>query len=217
MVQSREVYLIRHGQTDWNVQKRWQGSADTPLNEEGQRQALLLGEFMRQNHHVEYLYSSDLSRAWDTAVTIAEIVGIKPVADMRLRETNVGVFSGHTGDELQKLYPKELLAFRSGQKDFVIPNGESLGQVEARAYEAFYDIMGKTTGNVALVSHGGWIAALLARLFEQVKIHISNTSITTLVEVENGWRLDSLSVTPHLDTTLYPQTNPINTESKEAL
>jgi broad specificity phosphatase PhoE len=220
MSQSREVYLIRHGQTDWNVQKRWQGTMDTPLNEEGQRQALLLGEYMRQHHHVDALYSSDLSRAWDTAVTIAEIVGVKAVPDVRLRETNVGIFQGYTGDELQKLHPHELLAFRSGQRDFVIPKGESLEQVEARALEAFHDIMGRVQGNIALVSHGGWISQLLRGIFgdiEQRRIHISNTSITTLVEAGSGWRLDSVSVTPHLDTTLYPQTNQINTEPKEAL
>jgi probable phosphoglycerate mutase len=221
MSQKREVYLIRHGQTDWNIQKRWQGTMDIPLNEEGQRQALLLGEFMRENHHVDHVYSSDLMRAWDTAVTIGEIVGVKPVPDLRLRETNVGIFQGYTGEELHKLYPNELAAFRSGRKDFTIPNGESLLQVESRAEEAFYDLLSKSTGNIAIVSHGGWIGSLLRRLFAEVDarggVHITNTSITTLIESEKGWTLDSVSVTAHLDTTLYPQTNRINTNTTEAL
>lgn len=221
MSQSREVYLIRHGQTDFNVQKRWQGAMDTPLNEEGQRQALLLGEYMRQNHQVDHVYSSDLSRAWDTAVTIAEIVGVKALPDVRLRETDVGVFQGYTGDELNSLYPDELKQFRSGRKDFVIPNGGSLAQVEARAYAAFNDLLGKTSGNLALVSHGGWIGMLLRRLFPEIDerggLYITNTSITTLVGGANHWELASVSVTPHLDTTLYPQSNTINTERKEAL
>jgi broad specificity phosphatase PhoE len=209
----REVYLIRHGQTDWNVEKRWQGSVNTPLNEEGQRQALLLGEYMRQQHQIDHLFSSDLSRAWDTAVTIGEICGVKPVVDVRLRETNVGIFEGYNSEELMQRYPYELTEFRSGRMDFVIPNGESMAQVQARGYAAFVELVGKTTGNVALVSHGGWIYQLLRKLFPDIDskgVHIGNTSITTLVQrilpPENtvafgkgSWTLESVSVTPHLD------------------
>jgi broad specificity phosphatase PhoE len=112
------------------------------------------------------------------------------------------VFQGYTGDELMNLYPTELTTFRSGQMDFIIPTGESMLQVQTRAHEAFFDIMSRTEGNVAFVSHGGWINLLLRKLFAEIDARggamISNTSITTLIEDDGSWRLGRLSVTPHL-------------------
>ncbi|HEX2619122.1 MAG TPA: histidine phosphatase family protein [Phototrophicaceae bacterium] len=195
----REAYLIRHGETEWNVQKRWQGTYDVPLNAEGERQALLLAEYMRQNHRLDYLYSSDLTRAWKTAEMIGKLTGVTPIADTRLREFNVGLFQGYSGVELEQLYPQELAAYRRGGP---IPQGESREDVQERALSAWEDITAKTTGNVALVAHGGWIAQFLMRLFPEMKLNgvpqIHNTSITTLVKQDNTWVLESISVTPHL-------------------
>ncbi len=198
----REAYIIRHGETEWNVQKRWQGHYDCALNDEGRRQAKRLAKYMRLNHALSHIYSSDLSRALDTAKAIADAYGLEPVIDLRLRETHVGVFQGYTGDELVNLYPEELMRFRTGSMDFIIPTGESRLQVQARAHEAFFEVMANTEGNVAFVSHGGWINLLLRKLFSDFDTHggvyISNTSITTLVEDDGSWRLGSVSVTPHL-------------------
>jgi broad specificity phosphatase PhoE len=199
----REAYLIRHGETEWNVQKRWQGIADIPLNEVGERQARLLAEYMRENHTLHDLYSSDLSRAWQTAEAIGKLTGVSPISDSRLREFNVGVFQGHTGPELELSHGVELAAYRTGHMDYAIPQGESRQQVQDRAYSAWLDITAKTTGNVAFVAHGGWIALLLPALFPELLTQggvkqIHNTSITTLIETENGWKLESISVTPHL-------------------
>ncbi len=198
----REAYIIRHGETEWNVLKRWQGHYDCVLNDEGRRQARRLAKYMRLNHALHHVYSSDLSRALDTANAIAEPYQVKPIIDLRLRETHVGVFQGYTGDELLTLYPEELTLFRSGSMDFIIPTGESRLQVQARAHEAFFEIMANTEGNVAFVSHGGWINVLLRKLFrefdEQGGAHILNTSITTLIEDDGSWRLGSLNRTPHL-------------------
>jgi broad specificity phosphatase PhoE len=198
----REAYLIRHGQTEWNVQKRWQGHYDCALNDEGRRQAKRLAKYMRLNHKVDHIYSSDLCRALDTAMAIAADFQLEPEIDLRLRETHVGVFQGYTGDELMVLYPEELMTFRSGKMDFIIPTGESMLQVQARAHEAFFDIMACTEGNVAFVSHGGWINLLLRKLFAEIDARggtmITNTSITTLVEDDGSWRLEGLGITPHL-------------------
>lgn len=198
----REAYLIRHGQTEWNVQKRWQGHYDCALNDEGRRQARRLAKYMRLNHRVDHIYSSDLSRALDTAKAIADAYQLQPEIDLRLRETHVGVFQGYTGEELMVLYPTELMTFRSGKMDFIIPTGESMLQVQERGYQAFLDILARTEGNVAFVSHGGWINLLLRKLIAEIDARggamITNTSITTLVEDAGVWRLGSLSLTPHL-------------------
>lgn len=199
----REAYLIRHGETEWNVQKRWQGIADVPLNEVGERQAMLLAEYMRENHTLHSIYCSDLTRARKTAEAIGKLTGVTPISDPRLREFNVGVFQGHTGPELELSYPQELASYRAGSMEYLIPQGESRLLVQERAYDAWQDIIGKTTGNVAFVAHGGWIALLLPRIFPELLTkggvkQIHNTSITTLIETENGWKLESVSVTPHL-------------------
>lgn len=198
----RKAYLIRHGQTEWNTQKRWQGHYNSLLNDEGRRQAKRLAKYMRLNHAVSHIYSSDLSRALDTAKAIAEAYQLEPQIDVRLRETHVGVFQGYTGDELLLLYPEELTIFRSGQLDFIIPTGESMLQVQSRAHEAFFEIMANTEGNVTFVSHGGWINLLLRKLFAEIDAtggaFISNTSITTLIEDDGAWRLGHVNVTPHL-------------------
>ncbi len=195
------VLLIRHGVTDWNIERRWQGVVDVPLNDEGRRQAQLLADHLKA-HSIDAIYSSDLARAWDTAVVIGQGVGVPPQADQRLRETNAGVFQGLTGDEVNRRYPRELAQFNSNYMDFVIPNGESQRQVQTRAYAAFQEIVARGGKEIALVSHGGTIRMLLRKLVadeEMISVtHITNTSITTLEQRDAAWHLIEISATPHL-------------------
>ncbi|MCU0499054.1 MAG: histidine phosphatase family protein [Anaerolineae bacterium] len=199
----REFYLIRHGQTDWNLQKRWQGQTDVPLNEEGHRQAQLLAAHMRQHHTVHALYASDLSRAYVTAQVIGSQIGLEPIIDHRLRETNVGVFEGLTRAEIAARYPDDLRAFDDVTlMTHAVPQGESRLMVQNRADNAFRDITRNTHGNVAFVSHGAWIGLLLGRMFPQHTNNgmfpIHNTSISTVALEEGEWELVSVSETPHL-------------------
>jgi broad specificity phosphatase PhoE len=195
------VLLIRHGLTDWNAQRRWQGMADVPLNEEGRQQAALLAKHL-SHHKIDRLYTSDLNRAWDTARVIGETLGLVPETDPRLRETNLGIFQGLTADQINRRYPREHQAMRADYYDYVIPRGESRRQLQNRAYAAFVDIAAKGGNEIAIVSHGGTIAVLLRKLLpdnEQVSTaHITNTSITTLEYKEGYWHLIDISATPHL-------------------
>jgi probable phosphoglycerate mutase len=197
---NRRVYIIRHGQTDWNTERRWQGTIDTPLNDLGRKQASLLADHMWRHHHVDQVYTSDLSRAYDTAKVIAERFKMQPIVDTRLREINVGKFGGFTAVELDAQYPNEIAQYRTGDLHYVIPGGESRSQVQQRGVAAFHDILANTSGSVALVSHGVWIWALLTKLIPTLdkQFHIENTSVTTLVERDETWHLASLSVTAHL-------------------
>lgn len=196
----REAHFIRHGQTDWNINRRWQGTMDVPLNAEGLRQADLLAAYFAGAHPLNAIYSSDLQRAWHTAAAISRVTGVPVQPDPRLREINVGIFQGYSGDELAVLHPDELAQWRTGSPDYVIPGGESRRQVQERAHAAWLDIMANSTGNIALVTHGGWIWQLLEKLFPQdiAGVHIHNTSITTLVNRGHEWELHQLCVTPHL-------------------
>jgi len=197
----QRVYLIRHGLTDWNADGRWQGFESIPLNETGRMQARALAAHFHRP--LAGIYSSDLSRAWETACILGEALQIMPHADPRLREFNLGIFQGYTHDEISKRFPEELAGLRADYMGYRIPNGEMRCQLQARAYAAFQDIVASAPGaEVAIVSHGGTIKMLLIKLLgdsdDLRALHIDNTSITTLERNGDGWHLAEAAMTPHL-------------------
>ncbi|MFO7320780.1 MAG: histidine phosphatase family protein [Chloroflexota bacterium] len=197
----QRVYLIRHGQTAWNVEGRWQGFEATPLNAVGLEQARALAAYWPTR--LSAIYSSDLARAWQTAEILATAQGIRPIADERLREFNLGIFQGLTWEEMQRRYPAEADAFRADYMGYVVPGGESRRQLQRRAVEAFNEIVARNDGpEIAIVSHGGTLKVLLFHLFGETPalqaLHMDNTAITTLERVDHGWRLAGLAETPHL-------------------
>lgn len=199
------VLLIRHAETDWNAQGRWQGHEPVPLSEKGRTQARKLAEHL-STRPIGSVYTSDLPRALETATALAEGLGVEPLHDKRLREWHLGIFQGLTRSEILEKYPTEFEENRRDYFDYVIPNGESRRQLQARAYEAWQQIVNDGVGpEVALVSHGGTLKMLLLRLFESDapalrEIHIDNTSITTIERHGDYWRIVGLAATPHLLT-----------------
>src|SRR5947199_3660663 len=93
------LLLIRHGETDWNAEHRWQGHADVPLNARGREQAKALAEELAPEG-IDAIYASDLSRARDTAEIVGERLGVPVVLDPDLREIDVGSREGLTGEEV---------------------------------------------------------------------------------------------------------------------
>ena len=92
------LLFVRHGETDWNAQRRWQGHADVPLNDRGREQARALAESLA-DERIDVIYTSDLSRARDTAEAVAARLGVDVVLDADLREIDVGPIEGLTADE----------------------------------------------------------------------------------------------------------------------
>jgi broad specificity phosphatase PhoE len=92
------LLFVRHGETEWNAQRRWQGHADVPLNERGREQARELADSL-SGDHLDAIYTSDLSRARDTAEAVAARLGVDVVVDSDLREIHVGPIEGLTADE----------------------------------------------------------------------------------------------------------------------
>lgn len=195
------VLLIRHGQTDWNMQRRWQGLEPTALNEAGFEQARALAAYLC-HRSIRAVYSSDLPRALQTATVLAEALKLEPLVDVRWRELHVGVFQGLNAEECEQRYPAELLKWRSDDHDFIIPNGESRRALGERALGAWQDIVAQPHGpEVAVVSHGWAIRRLLTVLFgegDHIRFHLTNTSITTVEREGDGWRLAGRAETPHL-------------------
>ena len=157
------LILIRHGETDWNLEGRYQGQSDVPLNERGRIQsAELIPELKVKMPSA--IYCSDLSRSFETAEIIGRALSVPVVRDRRLREIHLGVWEGMLFQEIQAKY-SELLSLRKKDAYKVsAPGGETLEQVRIRVLAASNDIIRKHPNETAgLVSHGLPLALLLAR------------------------------------------------------
>jgi broad specificity phosphatase PhoE len=143
------ILIARHGETDWNRERRWQGWADRPLNDTGRAQARDLAEQLRGDPF-DAVYSSDLRRAHETALIVAEPHGMPVVVDRGLREIDIGSWSGLTHDEIRERYP-----------DGIRPDGETHDEHAARVREAVTRIARDHPGErILLVGHGGTIRSI---------------------------------------------------------
>jgi broad specificity phosphatase PhoE len=196
----RRVLLVRHGETDYNSNGRWQGHLDVPLNAEGEYQAACLAHHLK-NTVLDAIYSSDLSRALETARPIAAGRELSIVPDARLREVNLGRFQGLTRSQIAELYPLEHDRWHHDD-GFIVPGGESRLQLQARMFAVFQELTTTVAGEtIMLVTHGGSIRRLLLQLFSPDALigkGIDNTSITTLEKNDDAWRLVEFAATAHL-------------------
>lgn len=206
------IYLIRHGETDWNLNGRWQGHADVPLNPLGWRQAQLVARrFLNEQLPVDALYSSDLDRAYQTARAIGEAVQLEVQPLQELREIDVGRWSGLTYEEIRVRYPEEIALIEQGH-DIPRGGGESLGALRRRVVAAVESLVGRHPhATLALVTHGGCIRMLLAHadnrtdLDQHGYLHIGNTSISTLQISGAGWRTIQANDMRHLEGQRDPE------------
>jgi broad specificity phosphatase PhoE len=147
------LLLLRHGESTWNAQSRWQGHADAPLSAFGERQAEDAAERLAEIATIVTVWTSDLVRARRTAEIIAALLGIDEVrAERRLRERDVGSWSGLTRDEIEERWPG-YLAERRSPPDFE-GDDELLARVRAGLAAA---VERREPGDVLVVTHGGVI------------------------------------------------------------
>ena len=166
-----KLYLIRHGETEYNTTYRFQGQSDIPLNKNGKRQAGRLAAFFR-GIPLDAIYCSSLGRARETAETIAKAKGLTPVALDAFQELRFGKWEGMTGQDIQKQYAKEWKDFFANPANTIVPGGESMNDVQQRAYPALRKILEKyPQGDVALVAHGG-----ILRFNGQTFTHLPGTA-----------------------------------------
>ena len=156
------LILVRHGETDWNRDGRWQGHADAPLNDRGRAQARTLADELA-GENVAAVYSSDLSRARETAAIIAQPLERDVFVDARLREVHVGRWSGLTLPEIEGRYPDEVARWRAGAPDHAFGDGETYAAMGERVVAAVEEIAARHAGEqVVVVLHGGPIRSVLA-------------------------------------------------------
>jgi broad specificity phosphatase PhoE len=155
------IHLARHGETDWNRELRWQGHSDPPLNERGRRQAHALADAL-DGMSLAAVYSSDLSRASETAEIVASRLDLTVAVDPALREIDVGSWEGLTLAEIEVRFPRAVAHWeQEGAHGW--EGGESHDQMAARVRVAVHSIAAKHEGDeVLVVTHGGPIRALKA-------------------------------------------------------
>lgn len=182
-----KVYLVRHGETDGNLEQRFQGTMDYPLNEHGRRQGELLG-YALKDCHFDIIYTSPLKRAYETAQLIAQHhPGLPVIPRQGLEEIHAGAIEGEKLADLPIKYPE---VYRQMTEDLVhlsYPGGESTRQVYDRVVAAIQDIVAENKDkHIVVVSHGFAIQTYLhyasGRPFEEMERNIvTNTSITKFV------------------------------------
>jgi len=159
-----KMVIVRHGQTDWNIEGKWQGHSDIPLNSTGIQQADEAAERLK-SEIIDQIYSSDLSRALETAKTINQHHQKPIFTDTRLREQNLGRWEGIFHKDIHKIYPEEWEAFRNDPGGTQIIGGESVGQLSDRIREVFTEIAEKHPDErILIVAHGLAIAVFLCHV-----------------------------------------------------
>lgn len=178
-----KLYIIRHGQTDWNIAKKIQGRQDIPLNERGRYQAGCLKKAM-ENRPVTAVFSSPQIRAMETAKAVALSSGSAVIPVKDLMEINYGSWEGKTEEELLQEDRALYEAWWSHPAETAPPGGESISQVNERCQKAWKEIKPQLTGDAAIVAHGGLLAHFMEQLLGSESVAAStvahNASITTI-------------------------------------
>jgi probable phosphoglycerate mutase len=196
--------VVRHGETQWNVERRVQGWGDSTLTAKGVEQAEAIGRRLARERF-DTLVASDLGRAHETAKRIGAACGLPVLTDSRLRERSFGAGEGMHYDDIDRAYPEVFSREReTTNPDLVIPGGESRRQFHDRIHAAFEALARENDGRrVAVVTHGG-VLATLYRIVHGIpvahahKVTISNASYNAVMFDADAWTLEAWDETDHL-------------------
>jgi len=201
-----ELWLIRHGETAFNAEGRWQGQSDTPLNAVGERQAAALAPRLR-DIDFDAVHSSDLSRALRTAQLA--LPKHQPLADPRLRELNFGRWEGLVWHQIPEHERADLDSWRSDPAGFTPPEGERFTDMLARVAAWRADL--PPQGRLAVVAHGGTLRALFFSLLGMPNhetrwgMTLDNCSISRVQLSTRATTILSLNDTWHLTRAAVPE------------
>ncbi|MCX7197416.1 MAG: histidine phosphatase family protein [Proteobacteria bacterium] len=204
------VVLIRHGETEWNRDRRIQGQTDTPLSSLGRQQALAIGQRLKRERFTA-IYASDLQRAWDTAQAIGQAAlaerpdAVQPVADRRLREMDFGEWEGKTSAEIAASHPEAHARSKHRDADFRIPGGESFRDLYERTVDAVTSLVdAHPGGTLCVVAHGGILDMMYrhthAIALDQPRVFsLYNAAYNCLEHGDGRFRLEVWGEVAHLD------------------
>jgi probable phosphoglycerate mutase len=204
------LILVRHGQTADNARRVFQGQHGGSLDEIGREQAALVGARLgRSAQAFTALYASDLTRANETAMAISARVNLSVISEPRLREVDVGAWSGQSYDEIARQFPDEWAAWKAGQ-DVPRGGGESYQALANRIGAVLREIAERhREQTVIVVSHGAAIRSFCATVLglPAQGIHafsgLTNTGVSTVELDTHGFRLMGWNDVAHLDHQPY--------------
>ena len=160
------VYLVRHGQTLWNSDMRFQGTSDIELSDLGIKQAQMLADRFAKVK-LNAVYSSNLNRAVNTAKIVAQKHDLQVIEKEELKEICFGAWEGLNKTQIDEKWPGQLEEFFQNPVSFCIPAGESFAQIQQRAYTCFEEILKQhKESRILIVAHGAVIRAVLAEILK---------------------------------------------------
>ncbi|CAI0950028.1 Alpha-ribazole phosphatase [Serratia quinivorans] len=205
-----QVYLVRHGETEWNAARRIQGQSDSPLTANGEHQARLVAQRVSKQG-ITHVITSDLGRTRRTAQIIAEACGCEVINDPRLRELHMGVLEERLIDSLtpqEEQWRKQMV---DGTADGRIPQGESMSELGDRMREALESCLMLPEGSKPLiVSHGIALGCLISTVlglpaYAERRLRLRNCSLSRVDHQQSpwlasGWIVETAGDVTHLDT-----------------
>jgi probable phosphoglycerate mutase len=199
-----DLFLIRHGETEWNREGRMQGHGDSPLTEQGRAQARAIGLRLAELQP-QVLVCSDLGRARATAALVAEHLGLAVEIHPGLRERNLGIFEGLTLAEAEARHPEAYRQWRAHDPAFVIPGGESVDQRTARVAAACLALVQTHAGKrIAAITHGGCLDSMIRHVLHipptvPRAYKLANAAFNHFRFTQNRWLLLTWGDTRHVD------------------
>jgi len=199
------VYLVRHGQTAWNKEEIFRGRTDVPLDETGLRQAELTGQYFK-GMEIHGIYSSPLSRAWQTAQKIAQFHNLKVEPMEEILDMSFGDWEGHPHQEIRKIDSETYRQWVESPHLVRLPGGESLDDVRVRAMAALEEVIRKhPEKTLVLVSHRVVCKVLICAILGLDNSHFwqiaQDTTAINLIQYKNGkYILSLMNETCHLKT-----------------
>ena len=211
-MQATQIIAVRHGETAWNVETRIQGQLDIALNETGRWQAQRLARALAAREPIATIYSSDLLRAWDTAISIADATRLTLHTHEGLRERGFGIFQGKTYAQIEATWPDDAVRWRKREPAWAPPEGESLLDFRQRILDTVQALAAQHLGErILVVAHGG-VMDVLYRAATGLDLQaprtwtLGNAAINRLLWTPDGFTLVGWADTSHLDDETLDET-----------
>lgn len=202
-----KVIMVRHGETDWNVEGRFLGSADRMLTEKGRRQASYAKKAL-QNVKIDAIYSSPMKRAYETGWIIRGERDLEIITSAKLREIDCGLWEGMTGEEVERKYPGQINLWGNSPEKLVIDGGETFQEVQNRILTIFWEIVNENRGKTVLITSHMICLTLLMLKFSGKEIKdiwnvkpLANAALNILEIDEN----DQVKIVSWSDDSFVPE------------
>lgn len=187
----KNIYLLRHGESEWNILKKIQGSKDSELTEKGKKQGLCAGKSLKDKD-ITSIYSSNLKRAKLTSKIVGKELNVDPIVENELREMCYGIIEGKTDEEVKKVFREEYKLWERTPEKFKIEGSETLREVQNRGMSVIERILEKDSSeNILIVSHETIITTIILGLLgidldNYKNFSLNNTGITHISIEENN-------------------------------